>query len=330
MGRIPAIVPSRSARLRRHEDRRGHSRPVHGSADPADHPLRGAALPGDVPGGGGRPAVDSLRVPRDGPVDAPAGDGADLAAWPGARLPLSAWQQFRRLQRDERVPRRRAVARVERHRQPDHERPHHHLLARRAGRRLRQDRRRRGHDHATGHALDQGQDASAGRSDDPECRRHGPGHDQLFEVLRYGRRLRPDLADDRLRHAVAPGPGASAAGGRTHAGCPHRSQAGRAPERRCRISTCNTRCWSAWNHRSSASRRSTRCTPTSSTPSTNTACRSRRRTTKPIPRRRKVVPVDQWYAAPARAEAAGGLGGRRAPQSASPQARRRGPLSRCA
>ena len=60
------------------------------------------------------------------------------------------------------------------------------------------------------------------------------------------------------------------------------------------------------DHRSSASRRSTRCTPTSSTPSTNTACRLLRQTTKPIPRRRKVVPVDQWYAAPARAEAAGG------------------------
>ena len=54
--------------------------------------------------------------------------------------------------------------------------------------------------------------------------------------------------------------------------------------RRSRISTCSTRCWSAWRHRSSAAPRSTRCTPTSWTPSTNTASRSRRRTTRPIPR----------------------------------------------
>ena len=59
------------------------------------------------------------------------------------------------------------------------------------------------------------------------------------------------------------------------------------------------------------------------------------------PEARKVVPADQWYAAPARAEAAGGpaVGGRvavrsplvRGPRSAvrEPQERRRGPLSRC-
>ena len=149
MGRIPAIVPARSARPLRHGDRQRHSRPVHGLPDPADHPLRGAALPGDVPRGGGRPAVASLRVSRDGTVDTPAGDGADLAAWPRPRLSLSAGQQLRRLQGRQRLPRRRALTRVERHRQPDHERPHHHLFARRTRRRLRQDRRRRGHDHAS-------------------------------------------------------------------------------------------------------------------------------------------------------------------------------------
>ena len=41
------------------------------------------------------------------------------------------------------------------------------------------------------------------------------------------------------------------------------------------------------------------CTRTSSTRSTSTACRSPRPTTKRIPATPKIVPEDQWFAAPA-------------------------------
>ena len=57
-----------------------------------------------------------------------------------------------------------------------------------------------------------------------------PGHDELFTVRRYGRCLRADVADDRLRHPVAPGPGALAAGGRANPGGTHRARAGGAAD----------------------------------------------------------------------------------------------------
>ena len=65
------------------------------------------------------------------------------------RLSLPARQRQRRVQGRQRVRRPDAVARLERPREPGHEQLHDHLLARAAARRLRADRRGRGHGACT-------------------------------------------------------------------------------------------------------------------------------------------------------------------------------------
>ena len=84
-----------------------------------------------------RPADAALDLPGDGAADAPAVDRAAVGLCDRRGVSLPARQPDRRVQRRQRVPRPDGDVRIERPREPDHERLHDHLLARAAGRRLR-------------------------------------------------------------------------------------------------------------------------------------------------------------------------------------------------
>ena len=77
----------------------------------------------------------------------------------------------------------------------------------------------------------------AGRGHDPQRRRRLADHDRLLAVQRHRRRLHADVGDDRLRHAVAPGARAAAAGGRADGRVCAASRSRSCSRRRSRIST---------------------------------------------------------------------------------------------
>ena len=136
--------------------------------------------------------------------------------------------------------------------------------------------------------------------DDSERRRRRPDDDRLLAARRPGRRLHADVGDDRLRHAVAAGARAAAAGGRAD-----RRACAREPKPvvlQASLEDFYVEVHAVRVPRTAAvaaRSRWTRCTRTSRICSTSTACRSCRRTTCWIRRRRKSWRAPNWFAAPA-------------------------------
>ena len=100
-------------------------------------------------------------------------------------------------------------------REPGHEQLHDHVLPRGADRRVREDWRGRGHGRAHRRARHEAPDAAPRGGHASERGRRVLDDHELLAPLGRGR-LRRDLGDDRLRHAMAPGGGDAAAGGRAH------------------------------------------------------------------------------------------------------------------
>ena len=127
-----------------------------------------------------------------------------------------------RVQGRQRVHRTHRDVRVERPRQPDHERVHDHLLARvRVGDFV--DRRRPGDGRSSRCSVHEGEDRLERRGHDSERRRRGANDDGLFARRSVGGRLHADVRDDWLRRAVASGARNAFAGGRADSGNPPQS-----------------------------------------------------------------------------------------------------------
>ena len=229
--------------------------------------------------------------PETARADPPAGDRAPVAVRDRGGLSVPARESDRRVQGRQRVSRPHGDVRIERAREPDHERLHAHLLARAAAGRLRPDWRRRRHGRTTS------------ASCPPRSRPSGPRRVTIpnavvvaqtttdySRLCRDRRRLHADVRHDWLRRALATGAVAPAAGCRADRGPPPGAQALRASDRARGFLREVHALLSAWSARSCGSSRCTHCTRTSRISSTSTASRSCRRTTSSIPPRRRSWP----------------------------------------